>query len=250
MIRKAKGRAVAFLPGQQYKCIVSVGESNAGGQGAVSSLGSEADSTSRVKILNTSSGLFENMNLGTNNNLDHFGLDSTYHSWEAGLVAAMDANLITTEPVYYVQCGQGGSRIAQWNNGGSYWNKMQARINQAKTELVALGIYPTWEIWYTQGINDFIDNGATGAEPGPWKDATNVLIAEIRSIIGRGNVRVSSPEFMSSVKTDHPTYITEHEAMTTEIANFRIIDTTGIPTQDAYHWTSAGYITLCAAMAA
>lgn len=231
-----------------YRAIVAVGESNSGGMGANASLPAPLlAATSRVKILNVTTSVFENMDIGTNNNLDHDGLDPTTHGWEAGFLNYLDNN-IQTEPIYYVQTGQGGAQLANFANGGTWWTKIQTRINTAKAKFVELGISPTWEIWITIGINDFLDGAPI--TPAVYKANMMTLISEVRTMIGQGNVRVSAAEFMQPVKDAYPTYITQFDALATDVANLRIVDTTGLTLQNDYHWDSAGYVALGELMAA
>jgi len=232
------------------RVIVSLGESNSGGQGLVSALPAPlAASTSRVQILIHSTGLFADLDLGTNNNQGHTGLDASYHAWEAGLTTYLDNNPEQPEPFYLVQCGQGGSLTSQWSNGSFYWNTAQARINQAKDRFAALGIVPTWEIWFTLGINDFIDGSPPSVAT--YKTRCTTLLAEVRTMIGNGTAtRIRSPEFMAPIKTSYPTYTTGHEELAGEIANMQIVDTTGLPLDDDFHWSSAGQVSLGQLMAA
>ena len=236
-------------PPASYRAIVSLGESNSGGQGLVSELSAPlAASTDRVKILIHATGLFADMDLGTNNNQGHSGLDASYHAWEAGLTTYLDANPAQLEPVYLIQCGQGGSLTIDWANGGTNWTIAQTRINQAKAAFITLGITPVWEIWFTLGINDFID----GSPPTvvTYKSRCTTLLSEVRTMIGNGTAtRIRSPEFMAPIKSSYPTYTTGHEELAIEITNMQIVDTTGLPLDDDFHWSSAGHVSLGQLMA-
>ncbi len=235
-------------PPPTYRAIVSVGESNAGGQAPTSSLSAPLQApTSRIRILNVLTSVFQDLDIGANNNLDHDGLDSTTHGWEAGLIGYLDANP-QTEPLYYIQTGQGGSGFLQWDPGGDGLTRAQSRIAAAISQFTTLGISPTWEIWLTLGINDFIGGSYTTTQ---YRDKMVTLIGTIRGYIGNGTAtRVRTPEFMQSVKDLYPAYCAAHEELPGLVTNCQLIDTTGIPTQDAYHWSSAGYITLGGLLAA
>lgn len=236
-------------PPTVYRAIVAVGESNAGGQANVSSLSTELQaSTNRVRILIPATGLFQDMDLGTNNNLDHDGLTAANHGWEAGFIGYLNANS-QTEPLYYIQTGQGGSWLALWENGTTYWNKANSRIQAAKARFTELGITVQWEIWITIGINDFI--AGTPISTTEYGTRITQLIADVRTMIGVGtSARVRSPQFMPHIQTTYPTYVAVHEALPGTITNMQIVSATDLPTQDIYHWSSAGYITLGQRMAA
>lgn len=235
-----------------FRAIVSLGESNAGGNGLVSALPSELSAeTSRVQILRFSTGLFENLNLGTNNNEDHNEADASLHSWEAGLIPYMDANLSAqTEPFYLVQCAQGGSKVADWANGQTYWDAAESRINQAKAAFLTLGIAPVWEIWFTLGINDFRSNPRP--TPSEYKAACITLLGEVRTMIGNGTAtRIRTPEFMPNIKSDHPEHTAAHEELATDVTNCQLIETGDLTVAgDNIHWTSAAQVLLGQRMAA
>jgi len=232
------------------RAIVSIGESNSGGQGDVAELDSGLRApTNRVKILIHSTGLFADLDIGTNNNQGHAGLDASYHAWEAGLVPYLDANPGQVEPMYLIQCGQGGSFLSQWVPGQSAYDTAEDRITQAKAAFVTLGITPVWEIWWTLGINDFIDT--VPPTPAAYKAACITMLGQFRGMIGNGTVtRIRSPEFMSTVKTAFPTQCAAHEELAVDVTNFQIVDTAGLPLDDDYHWSSAGQVSLGQLMAA
>lgn len=243
-------------PATTYRVIVAVGESNAGGEALTSSLSSTLQApTSRVRILIPTNatfpglaGTFQDMDIGTNNNLDHDGLSPSNHGWEAGFLDYLDANS-QPEPIYYVQTGQGGSMLFMWENGTDYWNKAQARINFAKARIAELGIAVEWEIWLTIGINDFIAGSPISTSE--YNTRIQQLIADIRTMIGVGTAaRVRSPQFMPHIQTTYPAYCTVHEALPGSVSNMQIVAATDLPVQDIYHWSSAGYITLGGRMAA
>ena len=237
-------------PPASLRVIVSLGESNSGGQGLVSALsGALSAPTDRVKILIHASGLFADLDLGTNNNQGHAGLDASYHAWEAGLVPYLDANPAQPEPFYLVQCGQGGSFLSQWVPGQSAYDTAVARIEQAKAAFVTLGITPVWEIWFTLGINDFI----SGSPPTPafYKSSCITLLNAMRTVIGNGTAtKIVTPEFMANVKSSYPTQTAAHEELAVDVVNCHLVDTTGLPQGDDYHWSSAGQVSLGQLMAA
>jgi hypothetical protein len=237
-----------------YRAILAVGESNTGGQGLVSALPTSlTTATPRVQQLivpnsrgYTNVGNFEPLHIGVNNNLDHSGLDPTYHSWEAGFLQHLDANP-QTEPIYYVQTGQGGSTFVQWGAGGDGLTRAETRIAYALARFADLGIAVQWEIWLSLGINSFLGGISTGA----YQAGMIQLVSDIRAMLGVGTAaRVRSPMFMQTVRDAWPALVAVHEALPASISNMQIINTAGIPTDDIYHWSSLGQRQLCQPMAA
>jgi hypothetical protein len=229
-----------------HRAIIAIGESNAGGTAPVSNLPAALSApTSRVKILVTSSGLFQDMDLGTNNNLGHQDLDSSTHGWEAGFLPYLDTPPAKTEPIYYVQAGQGSSFISQWNNGGAYWLAAQSRINQAKAAFVTLGISPVWEIWISLGYNDM----ALGTPAASIKAGIQTLLNEVRTMIGAGSIRVLFAEFNSVVAGPYGAQLAVIYELETDDVNLTLVSAP-TATPDSVHWTSDGYVVLGQAMAA
>ena len=100
--------------------IVSTGESNSGGYALNTSASAlEVSSRPEVQIWNVNTDVFENLDIGTNNNLDHNGLTSATHGWELQLANDVAEGVWSSiqDPLYYVQTGQGGSTITQWEVG-------------------------------------------------------------------------------------------------------------------------------------
>jgi hypothetical protein len=141
---------------------VFTGESNSGGI-ANNYQASAAEQAPRasVQIMNLASGTFqfENLDVGTNNLLDHHGLEAYFgatHGFELSLANEVEAGTFPgINQVYLVKTGQGGSKLSGWNVGEYYWNKFLQRINAAKTQLPASR---QWVVWYGLGLNDFIQN--------------------------------------------------------------------------------------------
>lgn len=245
----ARSWTVGSPPATTYRAIVSIGESNSGGQGIVSELPlALRSSTSRVRILIPSTGLFADMHLGVNNNEDHAGLDASFHAWEAGLLPYLDANS-QTEPVYLIQCGQGGSALANWASGTPERNKAVARIAAAQSQFTTLGITVTWEIWATLGINDFIAGSPISVAA--YSSGMIDWLADVRSMIGVGTAaRIRSPRFMSTIQSLYPAYCAAHEALSGSVTNMQIVEATDLATDDIYHWSSASQVTIGQRMAA
>ncbi len=236
-------------PATTYRVIVAVGESNAGGEAPVSSLPSNLQAaTSRVQILinpgdttfPAQAGTFQPLDLGTNNNLQHNGQTPATHGFEAGLIEYLDANP-QTEPVYYVQCGQGGSTLGQWSAGSPFRLAMHSRIQAAKTALAALGRTSlAWQIWYSHGINDAI---GPGLGPTDLRLAMAELLADVRAEIGVGTAaQIRMSQWPEPRRVESPSYLTDIETtLPASVTNMQLVLTGSLPVQDQNHWTSLGY---------
>jgi hypothetical protein len=230
-------------PAGETLLVVFWGESNAGG------LADNADATSpelavrsSIQKLDEYTLLFEDLDIGTNNLQDHFGLtDNATHGWENGLGIAVDGGIFAPLTlVHLVKGAQGGSLIAQWNTGGSYMNKFEERVDAAKSILAASGISYVPIIWASQGINDA--NAAT--DPAVWKAALINRLAYIRTFIG-GSPYVLFTRLLTSM-TLFNIALDEIAAADDHVI---IVDTPQPPSEDSFHWGYAQMKTIAADMA-
>lgn len=218
--------------------VIAAGESNAGGFAPNASLTTtEAGPRTEVQMWNVSTSAWENLDIGSNNNLDHAGLNSTTHGIENELANAMAAGRFEQSVLYYLQTGQGGSTIAQWDagNASGYWSKFVSRYNASKA------LVPTARpvVFYSQGINDAI----AGTAVATWKAATVAHLAKIRDLVGANTLVV-----LTKFKSTYGAYNTAIDEIVAADSNSRAIQTrdTGIEWQgDGNHWTYRGYKSLC-----
>jgi len=134
--------------------IIFNGESNSGGLVYDSLLSpSELAPQSQIQILNNTSFHFESLDIGTNNNLDHFNMPVGRHGWEANL-----ANKVLSESSYYgdsvflVKTGQGGSMLSEWDVNGIYFQKFKKRLDTAQYKLRDRNLKKV--IFLSIGLND------------------------------------------------------------------------------------------------
>lgn len=212
--------------------IVIIGESNAGGTALnTNATTEELLPRSSVKILNNTSLLFEDLNIGTNNLLGHAGLtNGTTHGLELGLANSVESGDWGTNSVYLIKTGQGGSVISQWGSSDTYFTAFLARINAAKALLKAAGKIPLFYVWHSHGINDAIanTNGST------WKAGTIDLFRRIRQELGF--VPILTTRLMEPTYTTYNTFL---DSLTSD--NFvYAINTTGAGLKDVNHWNYAG----------
>lgn len=234
-VKRSGGSTVIIPPappsGVGTLLVVFWGESNAGGVASNAEASAhEIAERPAVQKLDEYSLLFENLDIGSNNLQDHFGLtDNATHGFENGLALAVEANLFAPlTQVHLVKTGQGGSTIGQWTTGGSYMNKFEERVTAAKAILDALPLTYTPVVWASQGINDH--NAST--DPTVWKTALINRLAYIRTFIG-GNPYIFFTRLLNSMAT----YNSALDAMAAADDHLIIIDTPQPPTSlDGFHW--------------
>lgn len=218
--------------------IIFNGESNSGGL-AQNSLLTSADLTPKpkIQILNNNNFVWETLQIGVNNLIDHAQLAANAsHGWELGLSNRAD-DLNT--PVYLCKTGQGGSVIANWNTGGTYYTKFLQRINAAKSLLSGSGISYRAILWYTQGIND----ASQGADPNIWKAATIAHFAKIR--VEFPNI----PILFSHIPSQYSIFNTAISEIIAAGTNIYDISVDGAALGiDTNHWGYAGMQTIAGRM--
>lgn len=174
---------------------VVTGESNASGN----VLNSEATSPElaarpEVQILNTSTLLFETLNIGAGNN---YGEAGGRHGIELELANAIAAGRFTQSSIRIVKSARGGSNIQDWNVGApsGFWADWLTRINAAKSIYASNGWTMVPYVFYSQGLNDFLGYsifGGAGAttDMAVWKTRTVAHLAKIRAELGASTIIV------------------------------------------------------------
>lgn len=175
--------------------IVVTGESNATGNVLNTSASApELAARTEVQILNTTSLLFETLNISTNN---HYAENSLVHGMELELANAIAAGRFTQTSLHLVKSARGGSNIQDWDVGApsGFWTLWLARINAAKAIYASNGWTMAPYVFYSQGINDFLGNnnfGGAGAttDMAVWKTRTIAHLAKIRAELGATTIIV------------------------------------------------------------
>jgi hypothetical protein len=221
--------------------IISAGESNSGGYGnnADASAG-EIASRSEIQMWNVNTDVFENLDIGTNNNLDHSGLSSTSHGWELQLANDVASGVWTSiqNPLYYIQTGQGGSTIANWGSGGAYWAEWLARVNAAKSYFSSNSITPKWIIFVSIGINDAIAGTATATFKTNLVTWLNLIKTECPSC----------KIVLTEVTPTYPTFSTAIREVADAETDVAFAYTQDLGLRDINHWSYAGLKTLSTRM--
>ncbi len=232
-IRTGLGMSVATSAGDPI-VFVFTGESNAGGT-ALNSSASAPELAARplLKILNNTTLVFESLDIGTNNLIDHDELvaTTTTHGWELALANEIEAgNILAGGPKYLIKTGQGGSSIAEWAAEGAYWTKFLERTDAAK-ELLK----PTarWIVFYSQGLND---SGVPNAVA-TWKTATLAHLAKIRVQLPGCVFVMTEFQGLLAARTDYNTAIQEIAAAAADVAS---VTGVGLANDGGNHWSYAG----------
>jgi len=225
----ATGTPVTPGPGSEVLLFFLNGESNSVGY----SFNSEAPSgelglRSNVQILNNTSLVFEQLNIGVNNDSEIGGT----HGWELGIANQMSAGGIGSfTQVYIVKTGKGGTRIADWNVGGTWYTRMQTRMTAALNAIAAMGKTPKIICLYSQGINDVPTNTVP-----VWKADTIAHFSNIRGLYG-----ASMPILMTKFLSPHAVFNTAMDEIDSADPNTVAIDATGTTKNpDGAHWDYAG----------
>jgi hypothetical protein len=240
--------------GNLQHVFIFTGESNSGGRAPnASATGGELASRSQVQMFNVNTNVFQNLDIGTNNNLDHAGLNSTEHGIELEIANLVAAGRFSQSQVYVIQTGQGGDTIDTWATGfaTNYWTKWLARVNAAKALFSAAGITPIYTVFYSQGINDAINFSTSGLGTGyttntaGWKTATIAHIAKIRGELG-ATTKIVMTKFRDAVYSAYNTRIDEIVAADSYTKAIQTRENSGnVEWQvDGNHWTYLGYKSL------
>jgi hypothetical protein len=219
--------------------IAAFGESNAGGYAAnAGASAGELAARPSVRMFNVSTKRLEPLDVGSNNNLDHSGLDSTTHGFEIGLANAIEAGRLVAAQAIYVQCGQGGSTASQWAVGDAsgYWTKAVQRITLALAAATEAGYDIEPVVWFSLGINDAV----AGTSDSTWKTDVVAIISRLRGLLGaKTPVHMTKFEAPMTVRTAFNTRMDEIAAAD---PYSKAISSSSAGVQgDNNHWTYSGY---------
>lgn len=217
------------------------GESNSGGYALNSQAPiDEIGVRNSVQILNNTTLVFESLNIGANNLIDHAGLtNGVTHGFELEIANQADS-VAKYSGVHIIKTGQGGSTISQWGTAGTYFTKFAQRVNAAK-ELINFSQYNV-AVLFSLGINDAIANTNVTT----WKAAVIAHLAELRAVIGRGNVPIVMTEFqgMGAGGSAYAAFSTAVQEIASEVPNVFSIDATSAGRRDVNHWNYSGMKTI------
>jgi len=235
LVQIIKSKIQPYSPAKTF-LIVFNGESNSGGY-AVNADATTYERTARssVQKIDEYTFVFESCQVGVNNKQDHAGhTDNAEHGWELGLANNVEAGtFVGKSQIHLVKTGQGGSLIANWNVGGTYFNKLTSRYNAAKSILVSEGKIHKPIIWYTQGINDAI----AGTNASTWKAATIAHFTQLRNLMGIDTPILFAQMMVGTLGENYNTQINE---IISEVPNCYLISSASATLRDTNHWDYSG----------
>jgi hypothetical protein len=130
--------AIVQASRERVPVILFWGESNSGGQAVNDSLDAgQLDVFPGIQIYNIYYDEFQDLDIGTNNQINHFGqsfpasmdsIELTLHGWENGLQT--DYERYGQAKLYLVKGGQGGSRISQWETTDTFTVLLKEKNSQ------------------------------------------------------------------------------------------------------------------------
>ena len=162
-------------------------------------------SRSDLKILNNSSLVFQDLDIGSNNDASSVGR----HGAELQLANCCRLGDLTGT-VYCAKVAVSGSRIAEWSVGNAtgYWTNFLARIAAIESQLGTTNI--RWIVWNSSGINEARDN-MTAAN---YKSALIAHFAKLRNRLG-----ATTPILHLNIPTGFAEYNAAYATKITEIAS-------------------------------
>lgn len=214
------------LPGITNPLFIFMGESNSNGEALNSSATSEELApTSVVQILNIYTYLFEDLDIGVNNDGDYL----TTHGAELELANMTKANDFAVSQIHLVKTGYGGTRMSQWLGGSGLYVELAARVN------AALSIDPTFTpiIFFSLGINDALYG--TPTDNATWKSQVLEFFSNVRTDFG-----ANIPIVMTHLPTAYNRYDSTMDEICTEIPYCYTIETADLNLVDAYHYDYLG----------
>ncbi len=223
--------------------IVIWGESNAAGDADNSSaLPSELASRSSVQIYDHNLGVFENLQVGVNNEQDTY-IDNTHHGLELGLANEVEAGRLKN-PTYLVKIGVSGSYICQWLHedgttcrpSGNLWDGWIPLVDGAVAKMKAMGKPFRIIVWQSIGLNDAYSVGTSSTD---FVTGMATFRADFRTRFG------ASIPFLGTDFNNPPAqtyaWTTLFAQMAATDPNYFVIPVTGTTYVDAgVHWDYAG----------
>lgn len=231
-----------------YPLVIMTGESNSGGRGQNSSAtAAELAARPVVQILNNSTLLYEDLDIGANNLLAHSGLESfstAEHSIELELANQTASAGWIKDRVYLCKTGQGGSIASNWlNNATTYAKTFSERVATAMMLLEDSSIAYRPIVFMSLGWND----GQQGTAKATYKANVKSIHANMRSVLGDSTVIV-----MTKFESPLDAYADINAAIDEISAEDPLcvaISTAGFAGSGA-HWSYAGLKSVAAAFRA
>jgi len=218
------------------------GESNSGGYGVnTSATAGELAVIPQVQILNNTTLLYEDLDIGTNNTIGHTGITCcTTHGWELEIAQQIKNNPETYgDTAFLIKTGQGGSTIGSWTVlcgaycDTTYYNIgiLFERVNASRSLFYREDIQPV--ILLSIGINDIISGNSNAY-------FQNALYAHINTL--RAITRDSTPVIITKFFGVNTRYDNAIDSVANNMGLTKVYTVigTGADTGDTYHWNYSG----------
>jgi hypothetical protein len=222
---------------EHIRMIVFAGESNSGGQ-ALNRDASTDELSARqgTHILHNYTLSFEQLHIGMNNLLGHYGMksDTTMHSWELEL-ANKEAAGEFFDDLYIVKTGQGGSKISQWEKSKPFADTFDKRLTAAIGNLSNETDKVHFAMFYSQGINDLI---ADDWDADNWERKTIERFNYLRQKYGHFPIIMTKFFNIPGKKVDELNEAIEN--VCDKITDCHFVETGDLPRDDKYHFSYLG----------
>lgn len=214
--------------------IIMVGESNIPGYGQNANLlTEELAASAAVQIFNDDTDAFENLDVGTNNQIDQGSVGPTdpQHGFEVPLLNSVLYGGWDHSPVYLFKKGRPGTTVSQWNAGGANQVAFESDVSDALSLLAGMGHTVRITFWISLGLND-IQQGTVIAT---FKTDMIDWIGRLRTAVSDASAKVLLTKFEESA--ERSAMNTALGEIATTVGNAVAIDTldVGSPT-GSYHW--------------
>lgn len=167
------------------RLVISAGESNAtGGASIIDGDISAGELAARnLQILNNTSLVFEDLDVGTNQEIGDIGTtgDNSKYGFCVSLANMYDAGRLSL-PTYLVQAAHYSQPISKWDvdDPSGVWDLFVERVDAAVTALEAIGDPFSVDVALSIGINDSF----LATDPSTFEASLNSLIFRMREQIG------------------------------------------------------------------
>ena len=219
--------------------IIFNGESNSGGA-AYDSLTDPSLLVPQPQIqhFNNLTFRFQDLDIGTNNNLDHYNMPAGRHGWELNLSQKVAAeSSYYGDTVFLCKTGQGLSRIDEWavttsDTTNGFIGKFKQRLDTVQYLLRSR--YLKKVIFLSIGINDMY---YVNTAPSLFKSRVIQHIATMRAITG-----ANTPIIITKFFAPYTTYdaVIDEIANSSGLTNVYSVSGANAPLMDGVHWNDAG----------
>lgn len=178
-----------------------------------------------------------------NNLIGHDGHESENgitHGWELELANQVRAGFFDKDVVYLVKCGQGSSRITQFQTNSAYWLTMKERVLGAINKLLVMNGYENHiYVFLSTGQNDAINEDINADQ---WEGYMNIFLDNLYALIPTAKI-------VEHINPTHTQLFIDINNKILKIATERDYFSTksidGVSMLDNYHFDYTGNKQIC-----